>query len=169
MKNRTNCKIIASRPQRSSIISKTNSDGIPFAVLLVPPTPASVGGVRKQESCYNVNCELSDEAHCHASCCALGVPLHRPAFTAEARPTDPEPPTPTADARQSIFWSLFFFFWDLTDFPYCPRWLNLAPLPLFISATGRVIRTVHLRDTVSSIQPLNVPLRKVVNLTVLWK
>lgn len=109
MKNRTHCKIIASRPQRSSIISKTNSDGIPFAVLLVPPTPASVGGVRKQESCYNVNCELSDEAHCHASCCALGVPLHRPAFTAEARPTDPEPPTPAADARQSISWSLFFF------------------------------------------------------------
>lgn len=77
MKNRTNCKIIAPEPQRSSVVVwKANRDGIPSAVLLVPPTPASVGGVRKQESCCSVNCELSGEAHRRASCCALGV-FHR--------------------------------------------------------------------------------------------
>lgn len=163
MKSRTNCKIIASRPQKSSIISKANSDGIPSAVLLVPPTPASVGGVRKQESCYNVNCELSGEAHCCASCCALGVPPHRPACTAAARQTQNLPRLLLIPIQASS--KQFFFF----NFPYCPHWLTSALLLLFISATGRVIRSVHLRDTVSSIQPLNVPLRKVVNLTVLWK
>lgn len=158
MKNRTNCKIIALEPQRSFIFSKANRDGIPSAVLLVPPTPASVGGVRKQESFYNVNCELSGEAHCCASCCVLGVLLHRAASTEETGPNS-EPPTPAGMAVKVSS----CLFGDLTHF------LTSALLLLFISATVRVICTVHFRETASFIQPLNIPLREVVNLTVLWK
>lgn len=118
--------------------------------------PASVGGVRKQESRYNVNCEVSDEAHCCASCCVLAVPLDPAASGVVTR----------TERTQNLLRLLLMAVQNylhvlLSHFSPCSRSL-LAQQSVLSS-------TAHLRDAASFIQPLNIPLREVVNLTLLWK
>lgn len=122
MKSRTNCKIIASRSHREVPSSqKQTATGFLPRLSLVPPTPAGVGGVRKRESCYNVNCELSGEAHCRASCCALGVPPAQASFDCSSA-TDSEAAAPAADTQAASSAR-----YVLRDAVSCVQPLNVPP------------------------------------------